>query len=788
MAKRTHLRPGCRLVQIVLVSALLAGCAGEQMHREGMELVRTGHVEEGLAKLSDASRAAPDNLTYKTDLLRTREDAARGWIAMADSERAGGRDDSAQALYERALKADPGNALAMHGLELVAANRKHNAAMDKADALLKAGDVHGAQALVKTVLMEDSKNSRALDLRKRIDDLSMKALEAEPQLSEKFNKPVSLQFRDANLKMVFEALSRTSGINILLDKDVRPDLKTSIFVQNTSVEDTINLILMQNQLAKKIISDNTVFVYPDTPAKRNEYQELKIRSFHLTHADPKQVLTMIKTLLKTKDIFINEKTNSIVMRDTPEAIQLAEKLVTDQDVQGPEVMLEVQVLEVTRTHMSELGISWPDAFGIATPSTVNTLADLKSMKWSSVTVTPLSAALAFHLDEGDTRVLASPRIRVRNREKAKIMVGSRVPVITNSVTPLANSSSVVTGQVQYLDVGLKLEVEPDILLDNEVVIKLSMDVSSIIKQINDAQSGTVAYEIGTRNANTVLRLKDGETDVLGGLIDDEDRKTSVEVPGLGKVPILGYLFGDHTDDKTKTEIVLSITPHVIGNALPPDVTDEEYWTGTEENLSTTPFTMKSQGTISVATSSPSIPAVSSWRDRLEQAQRATTQAHLAALQSKEGQAVVAGTAAAQAAQPMALTWQGPGQVKPGDTVRLTLNAQSAQPVKDLDLKVNFDPTVFKAIDATEGGFLMQGSPPATFNKTIDQASGSVDVNVTGNGTGGVSGSGGVVTLVLQALAASSSSQIAVSQASPVGPGGDPVPVAAPEPFSITVSP
>ena len=148
-----------------------------------------------------------------------------------------------------------------------------------------------------------------------------------PTLKSKFKQPVTLQFRDANLKMVFEALSRTSGINILLDRDVRSDLKTSIFVKDASVEDTIDLILMQNQLEKKVLNDNTMFIYPNTPAKIKEYQDMVVRSFHLVNADAKQMQTMIKTMLKTKDIFVHEKNNSLVMRDTPEAVQLAEKLI-----------------------------------------------------------------------------------------------------------------------------------------------------------------------------------------------------------------------------------------------------------------------------------------------------------------------------------------------------------------------------------------------------------------------------------------------------------------------------
>ena len=175
------------------------------------------------------------------------------------------------------------------------------------ETLLKKRDLEAAQTALKPVLLENPKNSKALLLQRQIDEQAAKDAVAEPSLKAKFTKPVTLQFRDANLKMVFEALSRTSGINILLDKDVRPDLKTSIFVKDVSVEDTINLILLQNQLEKKVLSDNTVFIYPSTPAKLKDYQDLKIRSFHLTNADPKQMLTMLKTLLKTKDIFIHEK-------------------------------------------------------------------------------------------------------------------------------------------------------------------------------------------------------------------------------------------------------------------------------------------------------------------------------------------------------------------------------------------------------------------------------------------------------------------------------------------------
>jgi general secretion pathway protein D len=752
-----------------------------KMDKEGMDLIQQGNVEEGLAKLAAAAKAAPNDLALRNDYLRNRELAIDQLLFSAGQERIAGRFDSAQELYDKILRIAPDNANAKLGLKELAEDRRKDAIVAKAEELFKNGDIDKAADIIKPVLLEDPKNTRANNLQRQIDDRKLMTKATEPKLGPQFSKPVTLQFRDANLKMVFEALSRTNGINILLDKDIRPDLKTTIFVKDASVEDTIDLILMQNQLEKKILSDNTVFIYPDTPAKLKDYQDLKIRSFHLVHADPKQMLTMIKTILKTKDIFVDEATNSIVMRDTPDAIRLAERLVADQDIEEPEVMLEVEVLEVTRSHLSDLGITWPDTFAVSTPSSVTTLGQMGHLHGGDLLATPLSATLKLHLDEGDTKVLASPRIRVRNREKAKIMVGSRVPVITNSVTPVSTGSPVITGTVQYLDVGLKLDVEPDVQSDNQVIIKLGMDVSSIIKEVDNAVSGTVAYQIGTRNAQTVLRLKDGETQILGGLIDNEDRKTATEVPLLGKIPILGALFGDHSNDKTNSEIILSITPHLIGGSPPPKASNLEYWTGTENTLRNGQFNIQSGASIALAATSsgpgsPAAVAISPWHARLLSSGRNSLQA------------VTGSSPTSVQSQPMQLSWQGPAQVKPGETVRLTLNGESIQVVHGMKLAVNYDPNVFKAIDVSEGGFLRQNNMQSTFSKNIDQANGLVQLDVSGTGTAGASGSGTIATLIFQALDNKGESQISVSQITPVAPGGEPVSTNTIEPFTITVSP
>lgn len=757
---------------ILLAALILTGCAGERLHREGMELLDQGRVEEGLAKLEEASKADPGNFSYRTAVLRNREKIANRMLANANSERAADHLDAAQAIYEHILKIDPSNSGARAGLESLAMDKRHGAILAEANNLFKKGDLDAARAALKPIFLENPRNGQATLLQRQIEEQAAKGLSAEPTLQGKFKKPVTLQFRDANLKMVFEALARTSGINVLLDKDVRPDIKTSIFVREVSVEDAIDLILLQNQLEKKIISDNTVFIYANTPAKIKDYQDLKIRSFHLTNADPKQVLTMVKTLLKTKDIFINEKTNSIVMRDTPEAIRLAEKMIADQDITEPEVMLEVEVLEVKTTRLSELGIKWPSSFTLSTPTTATTLGQLRDLKSGDLLASSLSVSLNLLLQDSDTNLLASPRIRVRNHEKAKIMIGDRVPVITNAVTPVATGAPVVTGSVQYLDVGMKLEVEPEVHLDNDVSIKINLDVSSISSTIKIPVSGTQAYQIGTRNATTVLRLKDGETQILAGLISDEDRKNADKVPGIGEMPVLGRLFSSHRDDASKSEIVLSITPRIVGSKRLPDAREVEYWSGTESTLRSKSFVMKQLGTVGFTGGGAITPAV-------------RTQPPVAPQQPADSSAPVP-AATSSADSPAVLTWQGPNQAKVGDKISLALNTSAPLGAKSLGLRVKFDPAVLKAVDVVEGDSMKQGNSPSNLIKTINQTNGLIVIGLSGAGKT-EDGSSNIVTLVFEVTAATPSTQISISQVSSATATGTSLALAAPEPHSITVA-
>jgi general secretion pathway protein D len=473
--------------------------------------------------------------------------------------------------------------------------------------------------------LEDPKNADANNLSVEVDASRFNghSINTSPELKATFKKAVSMQFRDANLKMVLEALSKSSGLNILIDKDIKNDLKTTIFAKDVTVEDVINLVLMQNQLEKKIINDTTIYIYPNTPAKTKEFQDLVVRTFLLTNADAKQMQTMLKTVLKANDIYVNDKNNSLVMRDTPDVIELAGKLLAAQDQDQPEVMLEVEVLEVDHNKLTQIGAQYPSSVSLSVGSLAQSavvagstiqnatqggtsIQDLKHLNANNIKVLTSSGAISMVMDlkqqDGSSNLLASPRIRVKQDEKAKIHIGDKVPIITNSVTPVSTGTPVVTGSVQYLDVGIKLEVEPHIHMDGEISIKTSLEVSNIGAQVTNASSGSVAYQIGTRIANTVLRLNDGETQVLAGLINDQNVKSANRVPFLGELPIIGHLFSDNTTNKSKTEIILSITPHIVRNQHQPDAGLSSYWSGTGNNVRSKPITLEKIDSLKVDSS------------------------------------------------------------------------------------------------------------------------------------------------------------------------------------------
>lgn len=574
-------------IAVLSLSALLCGCAGSPSYKEGNALLDAGQVDQGLAKLEQAVRDDPHNAEYRMVLLNRKLKIVNAYNARAELLREQGDAAGAGQSFRQALAVDPANSVARQGLAALEQDVRHRRIMDEAEQLLaKGGDANLAQAqeVLRPLLLERPNQRDALRLKTRIADAQTRLHPAGGRLAAAYRKPVTLEFRDAPLRSVFDFIGKVSGLNFVFDRDVDPNLRATISVRDASIEQAISMLLGANQLEQTVTGDRAITIYPNTPQKVKDYQQLVVRSFFLANADVKTVAFTLKTLLKARDIVTDERIGMIMMRDTPEMVRMAERIIALQDVADPEVMLEVEVLEVKRTRGQELGIRWPDGAGLTLLGQGNSLpgslklADLHRINGENIALGLGSTTLNATGTDTDSNILANPRIRVRNKDKARVLIGDRVPVIT-----VTTNQGVSSDSVNYVDVGLKLDVEPNIYLDDEVAIKINLEVSSVVKDIT-SKSGTQAYQIGTRSAATVLRLHDGETQVLAGLINDEDRKTAYKIPGLGEAPVLNRLFGSQKDDSTRSEIVLSITPHVLRSIQRPEMSAAEFNSGTETDI------------------------------------------------------------------------------------------------------------------------------------------------------------------------------------------------------------
>ncbi|GAB3094118.1 secretin N-terminal domain-containing protein [Lysobacter terrae] len=728
-----------------LLLAQLCACGSAGHYRDANDLFADGHYVEALQEYEQALAKRPKDVRYRQQYLLKKQAAMEAIFKDAARARADNDLSRAEGLYQQALQVEPGNAAALEWLRRIADMRRQNEELVKIDELIGAGDLAAAERLVRNVLAEAPDNLRAQNSLDRIRSASTAQQRQEGgSLDDRFKKPVTLEFRDVPVKAAFEVLSQASGINFVYDQDIRPDLKVTVFLRKTPLDEAIRLIGLSTQLETRVLNANSVLVFPSTPQKINDYRQLNVRSFYLANADARKVAETLKTLLKTESIVVDEKLNLLVMRDSPEAIRLAEKIVALQDIGEPEVMLDVEVLEIKRSKLLDLGVSLPNEIGVslnAPGQTSNSipLSNLRGLNSNNIYASIPNATIKLHDERSDARILANPKIRVKSREKASVLIGDRVPVITSTST----STGFVSETVNYVDVGLKLEVEPAVFVGDEVSIKINLEVSNLVREIV-TRSGTLSYQIGTRNAQTILRLKDGETQILAGLINKEDRRVANGWPGISRFPILSRIFGSQKSDRQDTEIVLSIRPRLVRGVRNADLDELEFESGTATHLG----------------GSRSIPA--------------TTQAEAAASVAEPSSAAtpVAVPASEPAqAQPIApasnvlFDWSAPNEVKVGEQFTAVLNVSALQAVDQIPMMLGFDPQVLQVVSVEEGTFMSQGGGQSTLAKQINLSDGKISATVVRQGTA-VSGQGSLLQITFKALVATDKTQVRLLSATP----------------------
>jgi general secretion pathway protein D len=767
MTKRTTL-----LLAAGMLALALAACAGSRAFQRGEEYSQRGEWDLAVKEYREALKQDPKEIQYRSALIRAEETAANQHYKKARNFLKERKLDQAITELQQALYLNPSNAAIQGALKSV---------LD-----MKQAEEHYRASLTFTELnrIGDALNelNRAVELdpdnikyRDALDKLQKKKAETEPDeaLTLASDKPITLNFKNTNIKEVFELLSKLSGINILFDEEVKAQPVT-IFVKDVSFQHALNLLLSTNKLFMKKVSADTIIIVPKTKAKFDQYQDLMVKTFYLNNAKAKDMVNLLRTMLDTRKVYVNEVLNSITVRDTPEKMALIEKTIAANDLKEAEVILDVEILEIARSDTLKYGWNFVGSRGGSgiemdavirgkdtTGTTTTTagagiaLSELRKLTSDNIILTLPSIVLNLIKQDSDAQTLANPRVRILNNKQAKFHIGDRIPIQTSTIQ--ATTVAQVTSTFEYKDVGIKLNIEPTVHLNNTVTMKMGLEISSLGDPITFG-GGQIQYKFGTRNTDTVVNLRDGETVIIGGLIKDEERKSRVKVPVLGEIPVVGKLFSSTSDDTIKTDILMSITPNIVRAMELPDKDIQAFWSGTEESYDVKPIFVGRPGKSSKPAETPlSKAAVLDTMAKREKPAAVPEGAPLA-------------PGAAKPAGPLAVT-ERPAvpaaaaiQMKPaeastqiGQEARVEMAIDNIRGLYGAIITLTYDPKVVEFKTAGEGSFLNKDGQQTSFLFSNNTKAGTVDLYLTRIGdVGGVDGSGALCTLVFQGKAGGSS--------------------------------
>ncbi|WP_129127489.1 cohesin domain-containing protein [Geomonas oryzae] len=809
---------------LMLVTVALSGCAaGRTAFSKAEQLEREGNLDGALVKYAEVASAHPDNGEYRVKLLNVTAAAARVHFKKGETFFEKKNYDEAVREFQSAFAMDPGYGEAKLRAEQALKLRNAQTYLQEALDFEKEHKLRDAMISFRHVLQFDPENAPAKEGLDRILATKKSKLDGF-DLNLKSTKPITLKFKDAKLKDIFSILTQLSGINFVFDDAVK-DVNISLHLENGSFQQAMELLTGMQKLDKKVLNESTIIIYPKTPDKQKQYEELFLQTFYLNKLDAKKAVNLVRTMLQVKKIYVNEEANALVIRDTPEVIEVARKILEANDVPDAEVLLEVEVFELSKKDSETFGMllsRYGTSMGVTTPNgkffsdTLSTTATTSATTGTTTTVADTSSLLNLFRVSGyngyitipnatfnfgktmaNGETLSNPKIRVKNREKAKFNVGTRVPITTTSSTSTGTSVN-----VQYVDVGVKVNAEPTIQLNNEVSIKLGLEVSSILQRDTvGTDQATTVVTIGTRNLDTVLSLKDGETSIIGGLIQKSKTDSKDKVFLLGDIPVLGSLFSNTDKSNDKNELLLAITPRIVRGVSVPDTDVAAFWSGREDDPSTNkpyqsfiepefvpqdaaapapakpvPAPKPAPAPAPAAASAPPavpapVPAQVPFdepnpEDNPELLQPvnlapeapavtppAAPAAPVPAPAAPAAPAAQKAPAAPAAAAPLAkalLAFTVPPSVKLNDQFTVPVTVADVQGLERAVFVVNYDPKVLEPVAQSEGPLLEQTGKPASFQSYADKKKGEVWISGTkGEGT---PANGAVAMLTFKAIA------------------------------------
>jgi general secretion pathway protein D len=748
------IRPAAILILLILALPAAADKA-KSLYNKGKDAEARQNYEEAYENYKQAFDLKPKDLAYRAAYDRIRFLAGASHVHRGQLLREAGKLQEALAEFQKASEIDPSSFIAQQEL------RRTQRLMDSANAPAPRAAVPSG-------------------LEKRVQEA-----QGPVDLAPISNVPITLKLTE-DTKVIYETVGKLAGINVLFDPEYT-SRRVKIELNGVTLEEALGIIALESKTFWRPVTPNTIFVAQDNPAKRKDLEQSVIKTFYLANlsqpTELQDVVNALRQILEISRIQPLPSQGALVVRGTPDQIALAEKLVGDLDKSRSEVIVEVAVMQVSRAKTRNLGINPPTSATVALQENINTvpsstnngttsntsntsssgtnsinlnrLGNLNATDFT-VTIPPATATALF--SDSSTKIIQNPQIRAVDGQKASLKIGDRVPVATGSFQPGIGGVGInplVNTQFQYLDVGVNIDITPRIHAGREVTLKVMMDISNVTGQSNIG--GISQPIIGQRKIEHEIRLKEGEVNLLGGMLEDSQTKSLSGIPGLSQIPILRYLFGQTNTEHRENEIVFALIPHIIRGQELSELNQKALQVGTASAIELRRVS-RPQPPAAPASSTQSAPAPQSAPDTTPQAPPPS-----------QPQATLGGAS---------FTFD-PANISqaPGATFAVNVMLSGAQNVYSVPLQVSYDPKILQVVNISNGGLLSQDGKAVALVHRDDDSAGALQITATRPpGSNGVSGQGSVVTLTFMAKARGQSA-LTISKGGALDPGMQPKPVA-----------
>lgn len=735
--------PALVFLIVLSVTLPLAADKAKSLYNSGKDAEARQNYEKAFELYKRAYDLKPKDLRYRSAFERMRFLAAASHVHRGQLLREAGKLDEALAEFQKAAEIDPSSFIAQQEIRQT------------------------KQAIEETKNPRPQSAAPSNSLKRRLEQA-----QGPVELATISNVPITLKLTEDS-KVIYETVGKLAGINVLFDPDYT-SRRIKIELNGVTLQEALEIIALESKTFWRPVTPNTIFVAADNPGKRKELEQSVIKTFYLANlsqpTELQDVVNAMRTILEVSRIQQLPSQNAIVVRGTPDQMALAQKLIDDLDKAKPEVIVEVAIMQVSRDKVHTYGINPPTSATVALQNNVNTnnttttattssgnsasvnttsgtpnqinLNRLGNLNATDFTVTISPATATALLTDTDTKLIQNPQIRALDGQKASLKIGDRVPVATGSFQPGIGGVGInplVNTQFQYLDVGVNIDITPHVHAGREVTLKIAMDISAVTSTTNIG--GINQPVIGQRKIEHEIRLKEGEVNLLGGILEDQQTRSLSGIPGLANIPILKYLFSQANTEHRENEIVFALIPHIVRAHEVSKLNQEVLDVGTANAIELRRLNPAGGG---APQTSPATPAPTS-------------------PQSSPPAAPVAPPASAPATVPpgsqppsagASFTFDPP-TVTPakGSTFTANIMLSGGQNVYSVPVQLNYDPNLLQMVNVSNGGFLSQDGQAVALVHRDDPSTGTVQITATRPpGSGGVSGQGAVVTLTFMAKA------------------------------------